>query len=307
MNMKFLKLLMVFSISLFVCSCSDDDNNDNVEPLYEIVPNISMCHAGELSEIEKQKVLVYVNKIRDAHKLPHVEYNTKKDLQAQRAALIGAANAELSHTPSTDVHCYTSEGYQGCSNGNLSLWGSSTSNWPKSDIHINEWMTEINSEDIGHRRWILDPFLSSISFGRVIGTPKRGEYKYVSSAVMIVKNEAEADISDLKEEFFAYPQGVYDSKLFDPKSFLSFSVLYDNTNKSKNALVDFSEAEISVSVGSQNLIVKDISFDNDWYGLPNSLQWKVEGLSKNVIYEVKITGVKMESETKDFEYTFSYK
>jgi len=305
--MRFFNLSTVAFISLFIISCGTQDNI-GTDPLFDVVPNISSCYAGTLSEQEKTKVLTYVNNIRKTHGLPAVEYNAKKDIQQQRAALIGAANAELNHYPSEDDHCYTSDGYQGCSYSNLSLWGSSESDWPQSEIHINNWMTELNSTSIGHRRWILDPFLKYITFGRVIGTPKRGEYKYVSSAAMLIKHDEEADISNLDVEYIAYPQGNnYSAVLFSPNAFLSFSVLADNVTKNNNSSVDFSNSEITVLVGAQELIVKEVSYDNQGYGLPNNIQWKVEGLAKSVIYEVKISNVKVGGVAKDFEYTFSYK
>jgi hypothetical protein len=240
------------------------------------------------------------------HNLPVVVYDSRKDRVAQEAALIGAANSSIGTAVGSDL-CYSGNAAQEWNSGNRSLWGRANSKWPSSEIHINDWMTELKSENVNTRRRILDPFLKSITFGRVIGTPKKGEFKYVSSAMLITADGA--DISSSEIPHIAYPEGNYDAKLFDPNSILSFSLLCDKSAKSGNSTVDFYDATVEVSAGTQvlNIVEESLSYDNNNYGLPNNLQWKVIGLVKNVTYTVKIHGIKVADEIKDSEYTFSFK
>ncbi|MDR1896183.1 MAG: hypothetical protein LBR10_05280 [Prevotellaceae bacterium] len=307
--MKIIKLSSMFFIFSLMLSCFNENTNsgDTIDPLFERIPEISNCYEGTLSEIEKQKALNYVNALRLTHGLLPVEYTARKDVMAQSAALICAANSGIKSVPTSENLCYKADGAQGYLDGIVSFQGSATANWQKSEVHINEWIIESGKDSIDERRWILDPFLKHISFGRVIGTPTIGQYKYVSAAVLIVKHNETADLSDFNKEFVAYPQGVYNASLFDPNTFLSFSVIVDKTAKQNNASINFANAVIKVLSGANELPVTDIRFDNRNCGLPNNLQWKVEGLSKNVSYTVNITNVETGNEVKNYEYTFSFK
>jgi hypothetical protein len=306
--MKTLKLFPVFILCSTLLSCTSEPLSVANNPLYETVPVIANCVAGSLSKAEEQKVLIYINSLRITHNLPPVEYDSIKRKPAQEAALIGAANASISDNAEESDFCYSANAAAVYNNGSRSLWGSASSNWPSSEIHVNDWMTELNFDNINDRRRILDPFLKSLTFGRIIGTPKKGEFKYISSAILST-TYGNVDISGTQISYIAYPQGNYSAKLFDPNSFLSFSVLCDKSVKSNNSAVDFSDATVEVSTGTQNLeIVEDSrTYDNDNIGLPNNLQWKVQGLVKNTSYTVKIQNVKVMGETQDYEYTFSFK
>ncbi|MDR2286793.1 MAG: hypothetical protein LBE04_04870 [Prevotellaceae bacterium] len=312
--MKTVKLFPVFILCASLLACTSETQSDSADPLYENVPIIADCTAGALSEAEKGKVLTYINSIRETHGLPGVVCDDKNNILAQKAALIGAANADISSVIMESDFCYSSEAAQECARSNRSLWGSTTANWPVSEIHVNDWMTELNSTNINCRRRLLDPFLKSITFGRIIGSPKKGEYKYVSSAILMTAS-GNVDLSEYDIQYVAYPQGIYNAKLFDQNSFLSFSILYDKYIKMNNgASIDFSKATIEVSAGSQPLEIVEgsISYDsihivNSYNGLPNNLQWKVAGLTKNITYTVKISNVTVAEEPKNYEYTFSFK
>ncbi|MDR2382895.1 MAG: CAP domain-containing protein [Prevotellaceae bacterium] len=307
--MKIMKLFPVFIVcSMFLVSC-DDEMPVAIDPLYYDVPNIANCKPGSLSKEEKLKVLTYINSVRKTHNLPAVVYDStsSREKLAQEAALIGAANASISGDIAKTDECYSANAASECSKANRSLWGNVSSKWPSSEIHINDWLTELNSGNINNRRRLLDPFLESVTFGRVIGSPKKGEFKYVSSAVLLTgyKN---VDLSDFQEEYIACPKGAYNAKLFDPQSFLSFSVLYDKSVKSNNgdSSIDFSKTTVEVSAGTQILDIVEGTYDYNNVGLPNSIQWKVQGLAKNISYTVKINNVKVGGETKNYEYTFSF-
>jgi hypothetical protein len=309
-----MKTVTLFTLLIWcslILSCTNESPVTKVDPLYETVPDIASCAPGSLSETEKQKVLNYVNTVRATFNLPAVQYDDKKDRLAQEAALIGAANASIAEAITDADFCYLRNAALEYQNGNRSLWGSATSKWPISEIHVNDWMAELNSENVNYRRRLLDPFLKSITFGRVIGTPKKGEYKYVSSAILIT-GYGNTDLSESKLEYVAHPHGNCSAKLFDPNSFLNFSVFYDKQNKSNNGAtsVDFADATVEVSVGSQQsleIVGDSFTYDYNSYGLPNNMRWKVQGLTSNVTYTVKISGIKVAGESKDYEYTFSFR
>ncbi|WP_204350717.1 hypothetical protein, partial [Klebsiella variicola] len=80
---------------------------------------------------------------------------------------------------------------------------------------------------------------------------------------------------------------------FDTAALLSFGVIANKSaNFGANATVSFANATIVVRArGGAALTVSNVSWDNDGYGLPNSLQWKVAGLAANTIYDVTISNV----------------
>jgi hypothetical protein len=314
--MKKIKLFPLFILcSMFLISCTND-SGVAPDPLYETVPDIDKCRPGSLSDIEKGKVLAYINSIRKTHNLPSVYDTVKTNVGfAQEIALIGAANGTVDGDVTEFDECYpeyTSTSTINLNNVNRSLWGSEKPDWPSSEVHINDWMTELDKDNVDNRRRLLDPFLKFITFGRVIGRPKKGDFNFVSSATLFTV-DGNVDLSEYDKSYVAYPDGNYSAKLFDPDSFLSFSVLYDKSSKANNGYptVDFSEATVTVSAGTQSLeIVGDTAtYDYRKVGLPNNLQWKALGLTKNVAYTVRIRDVRVgiAGELKDYEYTFNFK
>jgi hypothetical protein len=186
--MKTVKLFPVIILCLSLLSCTNEIPYE-IYPLYDTsVPDIEKCTAGVLSQVEKDNVRNYINEVRVKYNLPEVEYDDTKSKIVQEAALIGAANADISSeiVESSDCNCYpkviTESVIQEYLNGNRSLWVSATANWPTYKFHVDEWLTD--STNVTSR--LLDPSLKSITFGRVIGTLKKGEAKeYVSSAILI--------------------------------------------------------------------------------------------------------------------------
>jgi len=146
---------------------------------------VPSCQEGALTTAEKEYVLEYVNFIRYLHNLKPVVYDYGGDVKAQKAALIQVANGQLSHTPPTSWNCYSQDGYDGSENSNLHLqWGISEGQQIDSRVSIVGWMLDNMSQNAqdrcGHRRAIINPFVTSISFGRVDGQGPAG-WAYGSS------------------------------------------------------------------------------------------------------------------------------
>ena len=69
--------------------------------------------------------------------------------------------------------------------------------------------------------------------------------------------------------------------------------------------MDFSDAVIEVNnEGGETLQVNSIYYDNEGYGIPNNLQWKVNGIKYGVKYTVNIKNVKVFGVIKNYEYWF---
>lgn len=274
---------------------------------YTQAPNVATCQPGSLSEATKAEALDLVNEFRQLSGLEPVPYLGEGDVQTQAAALMMAANASLNHTPPNSWFCWTQAGYDGAYSGNLFIWGSSVPADPLPPIEaLLGFLIDDGVPSLGHRRWVLDPFLPGISFGSVHGTALEDTaYPYVSASALKVIYSYDADIATSALEYIAYPVNDYPSAYFQNDWYLSFSALVDPTDRWSNNSVSYASATIKViGPNNANMAVSSISWNNDGMGVPNHLQWKVANLKDGVTYTVKIENVKNGAQTLNYEYWF---
>jgi uncharacterized protein YkwD len=272
--------------------------------VFERQPVIASCDAGTLTLSEKQSVLAALNAVRALHRLPPVTYDSSTDIYEQKSALIGVANRALTHTPPTSFYCYTPEGAQGSNQSNLFLAGGYT---PASTESITRFLVDEDVISLGHRRWVLHPFLSQTSFGRVDGVPLTGGTTRYSAMSLKVIGYPDANLTASDLSYVAYPEGVYPAQYFRHGWFMSFSVLANKTNTWANGVsaVDFANATVQVTgPGGAALQIAERSHNYAGYGLPNFLQWKAFGTQSNVDYAVRIAGVRVNGQARDYQYTF---
>ncbi len=257
-----------------------------------------------LTAPETQAVLAELNAVRSLHRLPAVTYDSSADIYEQKSALIGVANKQLTHTPPTSLYCFTPEGAQGSAQSNLFLASGYT---PASTDSIAQFLIDDAVDSLGHRRWVLHPFLSQTSFGRVDGLPLTGGAIRYSAMSLRVIGYPDANLSATDIAYIAYPEGNYPARYFKHGWFMSFSVLAAKTDTWANdgAAVDFTAATIQVSeLGGAPLQVTDRSYNNQGFGLPNIVQWKVVGTQDNVSYALRIAGVKVNGTPREYQYGF---
>ncbi|MDA3843257.1 MAG: CAP domain-containing protein [Candidatus Kapabacteria bacterium] len=308
-NIFILILVMAFA------GCAEDPNQtyypELTEPsliaLYDQVPYKGNCFEGVLRQSEKDKVLDQVNMYRAIHKLPAVTYNNEYDIMMQKASLIMVANESISHYPLQSQKCWSEEGSQGSAESNLHLGAASgVVNW-SSTIAVDNWISEEHTlTGLGHRRWVLSPFLKTISFGRVdIVTEAKSHWIGASLYIFDSWDQTPANI-----DFVACPFEDYPIDGFNKDLYLSFSVLADKTTvwgDNKEVVFGF---EVDVEVFDEtNQAMEVVSVDSDYSGagLPNHLQWKVLDLENNKKYNVKISNVTVNGEEKSYDYWFKIK
>jgi uncharacterized protein YkwD len=276
--------------------------------LYDRTPIVSSCDAGELKQSEKTLALDKLNAIRALHRLAPVSYDLQADIQTSKSALISVANAKLTHTPTTGDKCYTAEGKDGSGLSNLYISYSSAPRTLASDSAIVGFLIDDGVASLGHRRWLLHPFLSRTSFGRVDGAPLvSSQWSYVTGMSLKVIGFPAADLSSSSVEYIAYPEGDYPSAYFKHGWFMSFTVLANKTSSFANgsSAVDFSGATVEVrDAGNALLAVSEQSTNYSGFGIPNALQWKAAGTVNNVQYTVNVRAVKVGGVAKDYQYVF---
>ncbi len=273
---------------------------------YDSIPNVAECYEGRLSINSRLKILYHLNFLRSLHNLDPLLYNCDDDLFAQRGALIMAANNErgLNHFPDTSWHCWTPEGANGTAQSCLATEGFFDDEFMTAGVFITEWLIDLGSDPVGHRRWLLDPFARTVAFGR-IDLPKI--YKNGTSAsfgALLIRDD-DVLASPLKVQYVAYPFKDYPAALFDKEWFASFSVVADSVNYWNNNSVDFSHSTIAISdENADSVAVTSIEYDNQSYGLPNSLQWKMKALKVGRKYDVGIRNVQIDGVSHSYGYWF---
>lgn len=137
---------------------------------YEQLPDASGFSAvGVLSEAKQQEALSYLNFLRSIAGLRSVSISPLYTLRAQNAALLLAANDQISHSPARPEGMHADlydSAFTGASMSNLACF-----NWFSNDILIDGVTYfarddgDMNLSSQSHRRWLLDPAMAETGFG----------------------------------------------------------------------------------------------------------------------------------------------
>jgi uncharacterized protein YkwD len=301
MYKKILLFLAFFAFSMLA--------NADYTTLYDVVPDIPNCGEGKLKSTETQKVLDYINKVRALHKLPAVTYNTANDVASQKTSLIMASNELLDHNPQTNYSCYSDLGKAAAASSNLYIsyvYGSSVES---SENSVSSWMNDNGVAECGHRRWIINPWVTNISYGRVDGKSKQNPQFNVTATNLYYVANATKNLNTLENDFIAYPYQEYPKELVydsDGKIWkFSFTAIQDKTNQWNNQTINYGNATISI-VDESNvaLAISNKVANNQGYGVPNALIWDVSGLQNNKKYTVTISNVVTSGGIRNYTYWF---
>lgn len=303
-------MLIVMTASLF--ADKDVKVQESWSKYFSKDPNLTSCTKGDLLDSEKQLILQKVNSIRALHNLKPVTYEYSFDAPASEAALMMARNDQLNHTPPNSWPCWSQTGYDGAEHTNLYISWYSSSQAPKTETSIVNWMLDNFSDRVGHRRWIIDPFLKKIAIGRADGLSILQQGMGVCSMALYVIDEDKQDVSDWQVNYVGYPYQYYSPEyvFYNDGSgqkwqYLSFTYVADKYNYWNNQNVDYSAATVTMTdENGNNIGISKTFYDNEGYGVPNCLKWMPTELNKEVKYTVKITGVKYGAQSSNFEYWF---
>lgn len=275
------------------------------KPMFSEQPDIPACRPGRLHLEQVQQAVDTLNAIRKLHELAPVTLNPLTEQESNQAALMVAANGKLDHNPPASWRCFSTTGAKAMAKSLLS--GGVTA--PNIAFHtpaqdISAWLTDhtaFTQDSIGHRRWLLDPFIGQVAYGRVSGKTDRRNVS-VGSALAF-------NITKLKPvtgpELIAYPFHDYPSRFFSKNALLSLSLLIDKQRKQGNLAVDFSQATIRAATDrGEPVRVRNVRFDNHFFGLPNNLQFALGDIQQGVKYNIQVDGVKVQGQEKSYRYWF---
>lgn len=284
---------------------------ENSQQLYEVQPDIPACNAGMLADSVRERVLQLVNRIRGIHGLSPVTYNREFEPEVMETSLMMAANGQLSHDPPSSWKCYTDKGANGAKHSNLH--GGMMSRYLQfltPEQIVTGWLTDVRNasgDNVGHRRWLLDPFLQNISFGLVSG--RVGSAMTSGAAIRVIwERPGPPQAQQSSNEFIAYPINDYPSELFDRNAIISFTALVNPRSKYDNA-ADYSKATVRVTdEKGEKQTVRDITSDSQGFGIPNIIKFRLPDMQYNKRYNIHITNVlvgnKGTAAPKDYSYWF---
>ena len=278
------------------------------EFLYDEEPDVDACYPGRLSQAAKNRALKAMNRIRALHSLPPVQYSSRYDEQVQAAALIHASGGR-GHYPPPTTRCYTEMGAEGSRTSNL--WALAG---PGSVMeHLMAWTSDADNTSLvaaaGHRRWVLNPFATYVSYGQVRNLVNLSSGTWlVSFAALKVHSFHDAPPLPPPRglvEYVAFPYETYPFHLVEGDPPWSFSVVEDKLNIWANRHPYFENAGIRVvrTADAASLVITDRYTESGGAGVPNLLSWQVEGWEYDTLYEVEISNVTLQNgETRSYSY-----
>lgn len=159
--------------------------------------------------------------------------------------------------------------------------------------------------DVGHRLWMLNPFLQKSAYGSVNAPSfKDTRFPYVVGTsykvVYPFDNPTTAPLGVI-----AYPYHNYPAKYYMAGSILSISVLTDQKNFFANRNVDYAKANVVVNERSSGAKQKISNIRYENIGVPNHIQFNFDDLKLNVIYDVKLSNVLVNGQPKEYSYWFN--
>ena len=169
---------------------------------YAEQPNLENFTLGSLTEAAQADALALTNFIRSLAGLKPVSIDPLYSLRAQAGALVLAANDILTHTPERPEGLEDDlfeVGYAGTSMGNIAKF-----NWMRPTILIDGVTYfvrddgDINLGGLGHRRWLLNPYMKATGFG--LANAASGNSYVAMYAV-------DMDNADVEWDYVAWPAG----------------------------------------------------------------------------------------------------
>lgn len=209
---------------------------------------------------------------------PKIALNEESNRLAQEAALVMAAAGDLSHEPDSSWPCYSQAAYDGASQSNLflGLFGV-----PSIDGYIED--PGEDNYPVGHRRWILDPTLSSIGTGDTRN----------SNALFLTSSETEEQVVTREENGYV---------MWPPRGYVPRSQIYERWSISHQS-ADFSRAVVTVTQNGRTKILNNPHSDSEGYGSMNSLvfNWPHPAKGSGSI-NVTVKNIKLDRVFTTFEY-----
>ncbi|MET0997157.1 MAG: CAP domain-containing protein, partial [Marmoricola sp.] len=189
--------------------------------------------------------------------------------RSQRTALMMSAQGALSHSPSRNWRCYSAVGAANAGKSNLAL---AYPNITSAGV-VNQYMKDSGSNNygVGHRRWLLNPFATTMGSGST----------RTANAVTVIGPKS---MSRPNPRFVSWPSAGYFPRTLEPQGRWSLSAGNRNT--------DFRRATVRVSRNGKPVGVRKYRVENG-YAQP-TLVWQMRaGAVASGTVHVIVSGIRV--------------
>jgi hypothetical protein len=243
--------------------------------------NVASGNAGTLGASYLAAIAARVNDYRWMAGLPGgVTLDSTENAEAQLAALMMAANDQLSHSPASDWLDYSAAGADAAAHSDLTLGASGTN-------AIDLYMTDPGAGNtfVGHRRWVLYPSTQTMGVGDIPGQ---------SNALYVVQPQLA-------------PAPSVTAVAWPPAGFVPVTLMPLRWSLQSDSNTDFSNATVSVTENGTPQTVETLSDDATGYG-GNAIVWDLPFApapqqGQQAIYTVNIGNVLIDGAAQSFSYS----
>lgn len=206
------------------------------------------CKVFTASSATQSAALTAINFARGLDGLDSISSVTDKHLaDAEHSALIQAANDTLTHTPSSNLSCYTKSGATGAASSDLGYLSDSRPGWvPTVSAFLHNYMDDAGSvnEVVAHRRWILRPEAGTMAnaYARALG----GAGTVFTNDLWIFPSSSDRK-NATKPTFYAWPATGYFPTSLEPNGRWSLSA--------SSSKISFAHATVAVSYQGKSVSV----------------------------------------------------
>jgi uncharacterized protein YkwD len=123
----------------------------------------SRCVAGSQSSASRAATLRAINVARSLAGLAPVTFSADLNSRSQQSALMMSINRALNHHPPTSWKCYTATGGANAGRSNLALSYPSLTSAGLVSLYLEDPGSA--NRAAGHRRWLLNPFATTMGSG----------------------------------------------------------------------------------------------------------------------------------------------
>lgn len=263
-------------------------------PAIQWTGSVSSCDPGATSAAYADASIGLVNWFRAMAGLPAVARDTGFDDETQAAALMMAAQADVSHAPGTGWACYSAGGRLGAERSNLALGAHGAE-----AIRLYVEDDGLGNEYVGHRRWILYPpqlTMSSGSNDALVYDPVYGGTYVGANALWVL---APAGVRPAAPEIVAWP----------PPGFVPYTTVPLRWSFAPNqgrSLVDLSQATVTMATAGGPAVLQALLPQVEGAG-DDTIVWEPAGVVRapgmaDTTYTVAVQNAKVNGVTKSYAY-----
>ena len=274
---------------------------------YELVPDIKNCKYGVINDATRNAIVDEVNNIRRLHGLEAIVYNKDLEKYVNETALAMAAQNTVSHYIDDKWNCYSDNALTGAKMSSLSSHTSPNAQFKVNPVDdIASFMRENTSESLGHRRWMLSPFIHETAYGMADGEKKVGTgYTFGAALFMYNPTTYKNQSTTSPVGIYPYPTGTYPKKYYQKGDRMSFFVMYDQGSYDNNWGVRYTDTVVTVK-DDKGVVhpISDVQISYASSGVPNNYSFLLPDFEYGVNYTVNVDRVLINGEPKNYQYSF---